>query len=31
MITGSSLNPFTGFDHLRFYRNLAYDLAARGF
>jgi triacylglycerol lipase len=24
-------NPHTGFDHLRFYRTLAYDLAARGF
>ncbi|TNF37764.1 MAG: triacylglycerol lipase [Deltaproteobacteria bacterium] len=24
-------DPHTGFDHLRWYRNIAYDLAARGF
>jgi triacylglycerol lipase len=28
-LTGA--NPWTGFDHLRFYENLAYDLAAKGF
>lgn len=24
-------DPHTGFDHVRFYRNIAYDLSARGF
>ena len=24
-------DPFSGFDHLRFYRNVAFDLAAQGF
>jgi triacylglycerol lipase len=30
MVSGVQLNPFTGFDHIRFYRNLAYDLSGRG-
>jgi triacylglycerol lipase len=31
MTTGAIFNRFTGFDHLRFYRNLAFDLERRGF
>lgn len=30
-INDEGLDPDTGFDYLRFYRNLAYDLAARDF
>lgn len=30
-VKDSGADPHTGFDHLRFYRNLAFDLAAQGF
>src|SRR6185436_1181555 len=31
LLRTSSLDAHTGFDVVRFYRNVAYDLAARGF
>jgi triacylglycerol lipase len=29
-VSDTGVDPDTGFDHVRFYRNLAYDLASRG-
>jgi hypothetical protein len=31
VFTPRSLDPHTGFDFVRFHRNIAFDLAARGF